>query len=200
LVAERAVSFQITVLKVLAGHPGGHASLVDLRRAVEILISSGPDWTNRMKRLAARAPDLDIFSQSFVLREDAGWQITDAGRALLSSVEAPAPVTAVGETAQENNDAFFMRDLYALFWKHVMPLNPRRVVDESGKKYGVIILELLWIEKVLQIVFRLRGLGIGDAATTLDFINELHLLTRLREESVAHLQGTCVSSDDVLFS
>jgi hypothetical protein len=50
-----------------------------------------------MKRLAARAPDLDIFSQSFVLREDAGWQITDAGRALLSSVEAPAPVTAVGE-------------------------------------------------------------------------------------------------------
>jgi hypothetical protein len=103
-------------------------------------------------------------------------------------------------TAQENNDAFFMRDLYALFWKHVMPLNPRRVVDESGKKYGVIILGLLWIEKVLQIVFRLRGLGIGDDAITLDLINELHLLTRLREESVAHLQGTCVSGDDVLFS
>ena len=42
-----------------------------------------------MKRLAARAPDLDIFSQSFVLRDDAGWEITDAGRAFLASVEMP---------------------------------------------------------------------------------------------------------------
>ena len=83
------MSFQITVLKVLAGHPGGRASLPDLRRAVAILMSSGSDWTNRTKRLAARAPGLDIFSQSFVLRDDAGWQITDAGRAFLVSVESP---------------------------------------------------------------------------------------------------------------
>jgi cold shock CspA family protein len=83
------VSFQITVLKILAGHPQGRASLADLRRAVAILISSGSDWTDRTKRLAARAPDLDIFSQSFVLRDDAGWEITDAGRAFLVSVEMP---------------------------------------------------------------------------------------------------------------
>jgi hypothetical protein len=83
------VSFQITVLKVLAGHPGGRASLVDLRRAVAILISSGTDWTDRTKRLAARAPGLDIFSQSFVLRDEAGWLITDAGRAFLASLETP---------------------------------------------------------------------------------------------------------------
>ena len=88
------MSFQITVLKVLAGHPEGRASLTDLRRAVGILISSGPDWTDRTKRLAARAPDLDIFSQSFVLRDHAGWQITDAGRAFLAFVETPVPLTA----------------------------------------------------------------------------------------------------------
>jgi hypothetical protein len=91
---ERAVSFQITILKVLAGHPEGRASLAELRRAVGILISSGPDWAGRMKRLAARAPDLDIFSQALVLRDDAGWQITVTGRALLASLEKPAPVMA----------------------------------------------------------------------------------------------------------
>jgi hypothetical protein len=85
------VSFQITVLKVLAGHPGGRASLADVRHALAILISSGPDWTDRTKRLAARAPCLDIFSQSLVLRDSEGWQITDAGRALLAKVEDPAP-------------------------------------------------------------------------------------------------------------
>ncbi len=85
----RVVSFQITVLKVLAGHPEGRASLEELRRAVAILISSGPDWTDRTKRLAARAPGLDIFTQAFVLRDKYGWQITEAGRALLASIEAP---------------------------------------------------------------------------------------------------------------
>jgi hypothetical protein len=83
------VSFQITVLKVLAGYPGGHVSIADLRHAVSILMSSGTDWTDRTKRLAARAPSLDIFSQSFVVRDDAGWQITDDGRAFLASVETP---------------------------------------------------------------------------------------------------------------
>ncbi len=95
------MSFQITVLKVLAGHPEGRASLAELRRAVAILISSGTDWTNRTKRLAARAPGLDIFSQAFVLRDDAGWQITEAGRAFLASVETPIPTTAVAEQASE---------------------------------------------------------------------------------------------------
>ena len=95
------MSFQITVLKVLAGYPEGRASLADLRRAVAILISSGSDWTNRTKRLAARAPDLDIFSQSFVLRDNAGWQITDAGQAFLASVERPVPMMASSEQAPE---------------------------------------------------------------------------------------------------
>ena len=78
------MSFQITVLKVLDGHPGGRASLPELTRG-----SHPSDWTNRTKRLAARVPGFDIFSQSFVLRDDAGWQITEAGRAFLASVETP---------------------------------------------------------------------------------------------------------------
>jgi hypothetical protein len=95
------VSFQITILKVLAGHPAGRASLADLRRAVAILVSSGSDWTNRTKRLVAQSPGLDIFSQSFVLRDDAGWQITDAGRVFLASVETPIQMTAHNELPQD---------------------------------------------------------------------------------------------------
>jgi hypothetical protein len=89
------MSFQITILKVLAGHPEGRASLADLKRAMAILISSGSDWTDRMKRLAARAPDLDIFSQSFVLRDNAGWQITMPAERF-SAVEACAIVGPIG--------------------------------------------------------------------------------------------------------
>jgi hypothetical protein len=73
-----AVSFQITILKVLAGHPEGRASLADLRRAVAILISSGSDWTNRTKRLAARALGLDIFGQALVF-----YAMIPAGRSLM---------------------------------------------------------------------------------------------------------------------
>jgi hypothetical protein len=60
------MSFQISVLKILAGLPEGRASVAELTRCVSILISSGTDWTNRTKRLAARAPKLDIFADSFV--------------------------------------------------------------------------------------------------------------------------------------
>jgi hypothetical protein len=89
------VSFQITVLKVLAGHPEGRASIADLTRYVSILISSGTDWTNRTKRLAARAPKLDIFADLFVLRDDNGWHITEGGRQFLASLEAaPLPIAA----------------------------------------------------------------------------------------------------------
>jgi hypothetical protein len=83
------VSFQITVLKVLAGHPEGHASLADLKHYVAVLTCSGADWSQRMKRLASRAPELDIFSRGYVLRELSGWQITAKGRDFLISIETP---------------------------------------------------------------------------------------------------------------
>ena len=89
-VAGRCVlSFQITILKVLAGQPDGRASHPDVTRSVAILMSSGADWSARMKLLAARAPNLSIFSSNYVTRDDSGWQITGAGRAFLASIEAP---------------------------------------------------------------------------------------------------------------
>ena len=94
---EATVSFQVTVLKVLAGHPDGRLSVDDLKRSMAILISSGPEWTDRTKRLLARAPGLDIFGQSLVIRDDQGWQITEAGRALLAAIENPAPAPAAEE-------------------------------------------------------------------------------------------------------
>lgn len=93
---EARVSFQSTILKVLAGHPEGRASLADLTRYVSVLTSSGTDWSQRMKRLAARVPGLDIFTSGYVLRQVSGWQITDADRELLRSIEA-----APGEPASE---------------------------------------------------------------------------------------------------
>ena len=46
-----------------------------------------------MRRLAVRAPKLDIFSDKLVVRETNGWQITDRGREFLSSLEAPTAAT-----------------------------------------------------------------------------------------------------------
>ncbi|MGY4568033.1 MULTISPECIES: hypothetical protein [Bradyrhizobium] len=81
------MSFQLTVLKVLAGQPTGRASIAEVRRAVEILMNSGHDWTDRMKRLAEHAPDLNIFSAKFVFRDALGWEITEDGRQFLSALE-----------------------------------------------------------------------------------------------------------------
>lgn len=94
------MSLQITVLKVLAGHPEGRASVAELTRYVGILISSGPGWTTRVKRLAHRAPELDIFRDKFVLRDNNGWQITLCGRQFLSSLEATSSVPCPAEAKQ----------------------------------------------------------------------------------------------------
>ena len=91
----RAVSLQFSILKVLAGQPGGRAAVVDLNRYITLL--SCPEWTARMKRLADRAPDLDIFGSSYLLRDDAGWQLTEAGHAFLAAVEMPALATPAEE-------------------------------------------------------------------------------------------------------
>jgi hypothetical protein len=41
-----------------------------------------------------RAPKLDIFADSLVLRDVNGWHITEGGRRFLASLEAPLPITA----------------------------------------------------------------------------------------------------------
>jgi hypothetical protein len=82
------VSLQFSILKVLAGQPGGRATVADLNRYITLL--SVPEWTARMKRLSARAPELDIFGSRYVARDDAGWQLTEAGHSFLAAVEMPA--------------------------------------------------------------------------------------------------------------
>ena len=52
-----------------------------------------------MKRLAARAPGLDIFSQGFVVRDADGWQLTASGFQFLSGVEAEPAVIPTAAAA-----------------------------------------------------------------------------------------------------
>jgi hypothetical protein len=82
------VNFQVTVLKILSAYPDGFAVMEDLKRDMAILAASGRDWADRTRRLAARAPDLDIWSQGLVERLSGGWKITAKGRAVLEGMEA----------------------------------------------------------------------------------------------------------------
>src|SRR4051795_6037002 len=82
------VNFQVTVLKILVSYPDGFAVMDDLKRDMAILATSGRDWADRTKRLAAQVPDLDIFSQGLVERISGGWKITAKGRAVLGFMEA----------------------------------------------------------------------------------------------------------------
>jgi hypothetical protein len=68
------VNFQVTMLKVLVSYPDGCAVMDNIKRDMAILATSGRNGADRTKRLAARVPDLDIFSQGLVDRESGGWK------------------------------------------------------------------------------------------------------------------------------
>jgi hypothetical protein len=95
------VSLQFSILKMLSSYRGGKASIAELKRDLAIVATSGSDWTNRMKGLAARAPDLDAFSQGFLGRDGYGWWITPSGRAFLEALEKPAPPAGTEPVALE---------------------------------------------------------------------------------------------------
>jgi hypothetical protein len=82
------VSIQVAILKVLASHGNGRATLASLKRDIVILTASGGDWSARLKRLAGRVPSIDIFGSRYVLRDDGGWEITAEGRDFLCTLEA----------------------------------------------------------------------------------------------------------------
>ncbi|WFU23598.1 hypothetical protein QA649_37195 [Bradyrhizobium sp. CB1717] len=82
------MNFQVTVLKILVSYPDGFAVMADLKRDMAILATSGRDWSDRTKRLAARVSELDIFSHGLVERLNGGWRITEKGRAVLELMEA----------------------------------------------------------------------------------------------------------------
>ena len=99
------MNFQVTVLKILVAYPGGFAVMADLKRDMAILATSGRDWADRTKRLAARVPDLDIWSEGLVERINGEWRLTSKGREVLEFMEArpssePVQVAAVGETTK----------------------------------------------------------------------------------------------------
>ena len=119
------MSFQITIMKVLAGHPEGWASIADVKQYVAVLVCSGADWSKRMKRLAARAPDLNIFSSGYVLRERDGWQITEAGLAFLALIELPA-----SEPASVEPEAVTTVAADAI----LPPLNVIRIADYTPRR------------------------------------------------------------------
>jgi hypothetical protein len=82
------VSIQVAILKVLASHGSGKASLASLNKDIAILSTSGPEWSARLRQLASRVQKIDIFGAGYVVRDDEGWEITVEGRAFLSSLEA----------------------------------------------------------------------------------------------------------------
>ena len=82
------VSLQIAIMKVLASYPYERASFAAMKADLVILAGAGAAWNNRLKRLAARLPDLDIFTQGYVVRIDEEWKLTVAGREVLLAIEA----------------------------------------------------------------------------------------------------------------
>ena len=86
------MSLPVAILKVLASYADGTASLKEIKSDLAILAGAGPEWDQRLKRLAARAPRLDIFGQHLVLKDGANWVLTTTGQEMLRHLETPAPV------------------------------------------------------------------------------------------------------------
>ena len=94
------MSIQVAILKVLASHGNGRATLASLKRDLVILTASGSDWSARLKRLAGRVQTIDIFGSRYVLRHDEGWEITAEGRDFLSGLESVTQDNLVVEIEQ----------------------------------------------------------------------------------------------------
>ncbi len=75
-------------MKILASHGDGRAPVDSLNRDIAILNASGAEWRARIRRLAGRVPDIDIFGKGYVLRGEEGWEITTEGREFLAMLEA----------------------------------------------------------------------------------------------------------------
>jgi hypothetical protein len=124
------VSFQLSILKILAGQPDGRASLDVVKQHLALFYTSGSEWTARMKRLAERAPDLDIFGQKLIARDPGEWRITDAGRALLLAVEWP-PATVSEELTL---DELIEHRPASEFPPPPPPPPPRRLEDHKRRR------------------------------------------------------------------
>ncbi|WP_407121601.1 hypothetical protein [Bradyrhizobium sp. STM 3561] len=96
------MSFQLSILKILAGQPHGRASIEVVKQHLAIYYSSGPEWPARMKRIASRAPQLDIFGQRLIEREAGCWIISEEGRKYLETLEQLDRTVMQAEVWREN--------------------------------------------------------------------------------------------------
>src|SRR5205814_1659357 len=85
--------FKLAVLNVLAASAEGSATLGELRRDVPIILAD-KDETEQLRRFSALG-DIDIFQSGLLVRTETGFEITDAGLALLQSLESGAAPVAV---------------------------------------------------------------------------------------------------------
>lgn len=128
------MNFQVTVLKILVSYPRGHASMADLKRDMAVPATSGREWSEqRTKRLAARVPVLDIFSQGLVEHLDGGWRITDKGRAVLKMMEA-RPTSELAQALEPNQGIFRQTDGRSLELRNQRRQNRRRLRRAAAAK------------------------------------------------------------------
>lgn len=93
------MSFQIGVLKVLSSYPDGRASVDTIKRDLAMLASR--EWNAQLRRLAALAPRINVFSAGLILRTPDAWQITEAGQAFLSRLQGGEPIDTAPHQEQE---------------------------------------------------------------------------------------------------
>jgi hypothetical protein len=79
------VRYKLAILNALAGHPGGRATLEDVRREAELIIANLDPI--QVKRFEEALGNNDIFQSRLVVQDDVGWQITPAGLALLDGLQ-----------------------------------------------------------------------------------------------------------------
>jgi hypothetical protein len=109
---------------VLVSYPDAFAAMAELKRDMAILATSGRDWAERTKRLAARVPDLDIFSQGLIERMNGGSRVPARATELppvqestpattLSPMPSIAPVRRKQERKRRQRDAVRRRQASA---------------------------------------------------------------------------------------
>lgn len=84
------VNFQVSIMKILASYPIGLAPIANLTRDLVLLAASGPEWSQKTKRMAATSPELDIFGAGLVERYSFGWRLTIRGLEALELMERGA--------------------------------------------------------------------------------------------------------------
>lgn len=80
------MKFKLAILNVLAKSSGRHLTLDEVKREAKLLAAS-EGQTAQLQRFSALG-DFDIFKSGLILRDEAGLQITEAGRSLLQSLES----------------------------------------------------------------------------------------------------------------